>query len=107
MREALLADVLIQRLGQRFLDQMLYPPSESETRSWDRSLAALSDVLVATGLDELEVLIEYRLPLTSKRIDVLLIGSHPGGGVSAVVIENKQWTVGEIEDVEGRTVVVA
>jgi|SRR4051794_3894611 len=46
MREDLLAGTLVQRLGQRFLDQMRYPPSESEVRSWDRSLSALSDVLV-------------------------------------------------------------
>ncbi len=44
---------------------------------------------------------EYLLPLCSKRVDVLLLGTHPETGVaSAVVWENKQWTSGDIESVE-------
>lgn len=58
------------------------------------------------GLDEVQVLVEYQLPLTSYRVDVVLVGAHPAGGVSAVIVENKQWTVGEIEDVVERMVVV-
>lgn len=64
MREDLLADKLVQRLGQRFLDQFFYPPSDSEARSWEHSLTALAPVLESAGLGEAEVLIEYQLPLT-------------------------------------------
>ena len=63
-------------------------------------------LLGIAGLDDVQVLVEYQLPLTSYRADVVLVGAHPAGGVSAVIVENKQWTAGEIEDVVERVVVV-
>jgi hypothetical protein len=53
-----------------------------------------------------EVLVEYRLPLSSKRTDVVLVGQHPHGGPSCVVVENKQWSRLELVDIEHRLVVV-
>lgn len=48
--------------------------------------------LVDAGLGSVEMLIEYQLPLTSKRADVVLAGQHPGTGApSYVVVELKQW----------------
>ncbi|WP_375426069.1 DNA/RNA helicase domain-containing protein [uncultured Friedmanniella sp.] len=45
------------------------------------------------GLSEVEVILEYQLPLTSKRADVVLAGRHPRTGeASYVVVELKQWT---------------
>jgi hypothetical protein len=50
-----------------------------------------------------QVLVEYFLPLTSKRADVLILGTHPTtGAISAVVWENKQWTSGDIENCCGK-----
>jgi hypothetical protein len=67
--------------------------SASEIRSWDASLAALSADLQQAGLQGVEVLVEYQLPLSSKRVDVVLAGQHPRhGGPSYVVVELKQWT---------------
>ena len=63
---------------------------------------------MAAGLDHVEVLVEYFLPLTSKRADVVIVGSHPSTkAISAVVWENKQRTSGDIADVEDRVVSVA
>jgi uncharacterized protein len=97
---------LIPELLERFTFQHGYRPSRSEVRSWERSLPYLAGLLRTAGLDEVQVLVEYQLPLASKRLDVLLVGTHPAGGVSAVIVENKQWTAGEIEDVAERIVVV-
>src|SRR5699024_1943297 len=45
------------------------------------------------GLGGVEMLIEYHLPLTSQRADVVLAGVHPDTGEpSYVVVELKQWT---------------
>jgi len=45
------------------------------------------------GLDDVEVLVEYKLPLSSKRADVILCGAHPKTGrISCVVVELKQWS---------------
>ncbi|MGC5248849.1 DNA/RNA helicase domain-containing protein [Gordonia sp. DT219] len=70
-----------------------YHPSPGEVRSWERSLEVLVGDLEDAGLGRVEMLIEYRLPLTSKRADVILCGRHPATGESSyVVVELKQWT---------------
>ena len=98
---------LVPRLTEQFRFRFGYNPSQPEARSWDRSIPALLDQLAAAGLGDVEVLIEYQLPLTSKRADVVLVGEHPSGGPSCVVVENKQWSGLELVDVEHRLVQVA
>ncbi|MEU4422069.1 DUF2075 domain-containing protein [Actinoplanes sp. NPDC024001] len=66
---------------------------QSERNSWARSLSILAQDLADAGLDDVEVLIEYQLPLTSRRVDAVLAGVHPESGAdSFVVIELKQWS---------------
>jgi hypothetical protein len=81
-------------LSELLSEQMLLTtgrrPSRSETLSWQRSIPALRADLIAAGLDDVEMLVEYRLPLTSKRADVVLAGQHPDGGPSYLVVELKQ-----------------
>lgn len=83
--ENLLADFLMyQGVGR---------PGESERRSWRNSLPVLADDLREAGLGAVQVLMEHRLPLTSKRADVVLAGVHPKTGRhSYVVLELKQWS---------------
>ncbi|MEU6997241.1 DUF2075 domain-containing protein [Nonomuraea sp. NPDC046570] len=82
-------------------------PSPSEIRSWGRSLPALARDLADAGLHEVEMLVEYKLPLTSKRADVVLAGVHPRTGEdSYVVVELKQWTRAEPSDLGEHLVIV-
>jgi len=75
----------------RFRLGRVAPPAE--VRSWERSLQVLASDLHDAGLDDVEVLVEYKLPLSSKRADVILCGAHPKTGhYSYVVVELKQWT---------------
>ncbi len=56
------------------------------------SLPALARDLRDAGLENVEVLLEHKLPLTSKRVDAVLAGVHPKTGrPSFVVVELKQW----------------
>ena len=67
--------------------------SPAERKSWARSLPVLAQDLADAGLHDVEVLIEYQLPLTSRRVDAVLAGVHPiTGEDSFVVIELKQWS---------------
>ena len=80
-------------LEEAFYHGVGYHAAPNEVRSWQRSLPVLANDLLDAGLDQVEVLLEYRLPLTSKRADVVLCGVHPRTGQpSYVVIELKQWT---------------
>lgn len=80
-------------LTEQFRYKLGHNPSPGEVRSWDRSLAVLATDLHEAGLDSVEMLIEYKLPLTSKRADVVLAGVHPETGrYSYVIVELKQWS---------------
>ncbi|MGI5154396.1 DNA/RNA helicase domain-containing protein [Microbispora sp. CA-102843] len=82
-------------------------PSPSEARSWERSLPALARDLADAGLSKVEMLVEYKLPLTSKRADVVLAGVHPRTGEdSYVVVELKQWSRAEPSDQGEHLVIV-
>ncbi len=57
------------------------------------SLPVLAADLVGAGRGGVEMLIEYRLPLTSKRADVVLAGISARSGEPAyLVVEVKQWS---------------
>ncbi|MFI7694197.1 hypothetical protein ACIBQ6_34400 [Nonomuraea sp. NPDC049655] len=90
--EAVLAEAIAEHVrattGRR--------PSSSEFRSWQRSLPVLARDLADAGLHRVEMLVEYKLPLTSRRVDVVLAGVHPRTGEdSYVVVELKQWSRAE------------
>ncbi len=84
---------LYLHLTERFVHMHGYRPGAAETRSWERSIPALTAALIDAGLGDVEVLIEYALPLNSKRADAVLAGVHPDTGEpSYVVVELKQWS---------------
>jgi hypothetical protein len=82
---------------EQLVEQLIYEarrrPSPAEIRSWERSLPVVARDLTDAGLGAIEVLLEYQLPLTSLRADIVLAGVHPRSGKpSYVVVELKQWT---------------
>jgi uncharacterized protein len=88
-------------IAEVMFEQMLHAlgvrPSPSESRSWDRSIPVLAHDLVQAGLGNVEVLLEHRLPLSSRRVDAILAGAHPSDGApSYVVVELKQWSDAEL-----------
>lgn len=93
VRKQITSKSLVTNLSEQFAYEFGYNPSPGEVRSWERSLQVLVSDLEDAGLDKVEVFVEYRLPLTSKRADVILCGEHPKTGESSyVVVELKQWT---------------
>ena len=59
----------------------------------------LASALNDAGLGQVEMLLEYGLPLNSKRADAVLAGVHPETGLpSCVVVELKQWSSAEPDD---------
>lgn len=100
-------------LVEQLLEQMVFATgrkaAQPEQNSWRRSLPALAEDLRDAGLSDVEMLIEYHMPLTSQRADVVLAGVHPDSGApSYVIVELKQWTAAhafegssEIVDVPG------
>jgi hypothetical protein len=82
---------------QTLRDQLMSRPSPGERRSWERSLPVLAHDLVQAGLGNVEVLVEHRLPLSSRRVDAILAGCHPiTRRPSYVVVELKQWSGADV-----------
>jgi hypothetical protein len=86
-----------ESLVEQMLEQMLYRTGRraapAEQSSWKRSLPVLAADLADAGLGDIEMLVEYHLPLTSQRADVVLAGTHPRTGeASYVIVELKQWS---------------
>jgi len=63
---------IAEKLRISFLTHNRYSPPESEIRSWQNSLSAVSQVISHAGLTDQGVILEYQLPLTSKRLDCTL-----------------------------------
>jgi hypothetical protein len=82
---------IAEKLRTSFFEQFRFNPSDGEVRSWQNSLRAISQVIEHSGLDDHGILLEYQLPLTSKRLDVLLTGLNSEREENAVIIELKQW----------------
>ncbi len=105
---ALRPSVIEERLADLLRHQTGHRPSPAEMRSWSGSLPILAQDLLNAGLGNVEVMLEYRLPLTSKRADVVLAGRHPQTGApSYVVVELKQWSNATLYDESGELVTVA
>ena len=69
-------------LSDRFFDEFRYRPAPSEVTSWRNSLGAMAHVLQVADLTDQGILVELKLPLSSKRLDVLITGSNPTTGAT-------------------------
>ena len=60
-----------------------------------------------TGLRDNRIVIEYELPYSARRIDVLVFGQDQNASSSVVLLELKQWSNGSVKDCasEGNIVV--
>ncbi|UNT01272.1 DUF2075 domain-containing protein [Streptomyces tubbatahanensis] len=84
---------LFFHLNEQYYHQLGHRAGDSEARAWERSIPALAAALNEAGLGDVEVILEYALPLNSKRADAVLAGCHPvTGEPSYVVVELKQWS---------------
>lgn len=70
--------------------------NESEYNSWNSSLQFMRNVIDDPAIpNNVEISIEYEIPLTSKRVDFIISGNDGNGKDNVVIIELKQWTTAE------------
>ncbi len=91
---------IAEKLKEAFFSYYRYQPAPSEVNSWRNSLRAMKDVLEISELHDHGVLLEYQLPLSSKRIDCILCGRDDDQRDEAVVVELKQWEKCEPSEAE-------
>ena len=65
--------------------------SRAEYRSWENSLPKIGMIISNRKIDDdVQVALEYQIPLTSKRVD-FMIGGNDGVRNNVVIVELKQW----------------
>lgn len=87
-------------LNKKLKEKMHKYCADSERKSWDNSLKFFPNMLLGTDIaTNCTVTLEYNLPLTSNRIDLILSGYNSFHQQVLLVFEFKQWSnVEEIED---------
>lgn len=79
------------KLQSAFFDYFGYKPSDAEVRSWQNSTRAVSLVFREAELLDHGVLLEYQLPMSSRRLDCMICGHDAAKAPNAVIVELKQW----------------
>ena len=97
--------LIASRMETRFFDIFRFRPSEGEVQSWANSLKRLAEVFKGLGLTDHGVLLEYQLPLTSRRLDCLISGKDGQSQDNAVIIELKQWSTCQASEADGEVLV--
>jgi DUF2075 family protein len=88
-------NAIAHRLSEAFVAHFRHAPSPNEFQSWQNSLMALSSVIERADLNDNGILLEFQLPLTSRRLDALITGRDERRD-RAVIVELKQWSKSEL-----------
>ena len=95
---------IADKLKNAFFSYYRYNPSPGEITSWRNSLRAVSQVMQYADLTDHGILLEYQLPLSSRRLDCMITGRDNNLYDNAVIIELKQWE--NCEEADGDNEVV-
>lgn len=98
---------IADQISTRFLNYYRRNVGASEYRAWQQSLNFLRNSFEYSGLTQNRLIIEYELPYSTRRIDVLLFGRGHSENDGVVLMELKQWSNENVEDCpsEGNVVV--
>ncbi len=91
------------KLKSAYFDAYRREAVSGEVNAWRNSLRAVSQVLEFGRFHDHGVLLEYELPMTSRRLDCMLTGRDDASTDGAVIVELKQWEA--CEDGDGDKVV--
>jgi DUF2075 family protein len=99
------SDQLVEKIDQAFNEKGLGGVSPQERDAWRNSFQYVDRVLLRSDVpDDVGVAIEFKIPLTSNRVDLMLSGRDASGNENVVVVELKQWdgeTTERIADNDG------
>jgi hypothetical protein len=70
---------------------------DREYMSWENSMEFMSNAIDCKDIDdEVQICIEYNIPMTSKRVDFIIAGADEAGNENLIIVELKQWQKAEI-----------
>ena len=102
--------IFYSHINQNVIEQMIvqklgFNVGESERRSFRMSLPAIANALRNANIPEdVQVALEYKIPLTNRRIDFMIAGMDEDGRDHIVICELKQWD--EVEHTDMNDIVI-
>ncbi len=105
--EDVMQNRIADRAAEKYRAHYKRNPGDSEYRSWQSSLAILNNSFNYAGLKDNRILVEYELPYSSQRIDVMLFGKDSKEQDNVVILELKQWSNDNVyeSDSDGNVIV--
>ncbi|ESS10435.1 MAG: hypothetical protein A07HR60_02450 [uncultured archaeon A07HR60] len=98
---------LVPKIRDGYQSQGIGMGSRGEVRSWKNSLQYMHSVLNGSSVPaDAGVAIEFKIPLTSRRVDFLVSGFDEADNANVVIIELKQWEGTSTQTVEGKDGIV-
>lgn len=98
--EDVILSQLADKLTAKYREHYRRGASPGEVGAWQQSFNFLKNSFEVAGLEDNRIIIEYELPYSSRRIDVLLFGRSRKGDDGVVLVELKQWANDGVEDAE-------
>lgn len=85
-------DRITPLLQSSFREKLGTNPGRSEVASWHDSLVHLDNTLAQAQISpDAGIAVEFQIPLTSKRVDVLISGTDQAENRHVVIVELKGW----------------
>lgn len=96
-------DVRTNLIATKILDLIrergLLAGQEREFSAWHNSMKFMRDIVDDAEIDDdVQIAIEYNIPLTSKRVDFIIIGADAKDSDNIIIVELKQWSKAEVVD---------
>lgn len=94
--EDLVNGILDEKLESLMMSRFGRGSPESELRAWRNSLTYMGNIIGSSSIPaDAGIAIEYGIPYTSKRVDLIVTGLNESGHNAAVIVELKQWSSAE------------
>ena len=93
-----LENKVADRIGASYEKYYRRRVGPSEYRAWQQSLNFLKNSFEYSSLTNNRIIVEYELPYSTRRIDVLLFGQNSKNNDSVVLMELKQWSNENVAD---------
>jgi len=94
-------NVIVDKIEFSFVKAFGRRPADGERRAWNNSMRFMESVVRnARVADDCGILIEFGIPMSSKRIDFIISGQNDLAENNFVIVELKQWDSAGVTDRE-------
>ena len=95
--EDVVQDKIEENIDRTFYEKMGYHTSKSERDAWKNSMQYMLKVLIDNNIQSnVGIAIEFKIHITTKRIDFIISGKDGKLKNTAIIVELKQWTEADI-----------